>query len=199
MHPTDKQIRKTITRLLAQREPDATICPSEAARALQPDDWRALMPRLRAVAVAMAQEGVVQIRQRGHVVPPGGQLRGPIRLGRPAPDVAGHPVTPDGRYFVVRGRLWRTSNPHLLADVREALVRQLMDARRAMNRPMPVEQRLAVRAQVDQAKRALGERGPVWWTDGAPDFNRRLAKNTPYADWFAKLSADSPASKKSGS
>jgi len=22
-----------------------------------------------------------------------------------------HPVTPDGRYFVVRGRLWRMSNP----------------------------------------------------------------------------------------
>jgi hypothetical protein len=33
----------------------------------------------------------------------------------------------------------------------------------------------------------LGERGPVWWTDGAPDFNRRMARNTPYADWFAAL------------
>jgi hypothetical protein len=24
-----------------------------------------------------------------------------------------HPVTPDGRYFVVRGRLWRMTNPSL--------------------------------------------------------------------------------------
>jgi hypothetical protein len=40
---------------------------------------------------------------------------------------------------------------------------------------------------VDQAKRALGERGPVWWDDGAPDYNRHLARNTPYADWFAAL------------
>lgn len=24
-----------------------------------------------------------------------------------------YPVTPDGRYFVVRGRLWRRSNPGL--------------------------------------------------------------------------------------
>jgi hypothetical protein len=24
-----------------------------------------------------------------------------------------HPVTPDGRYFVVRGRLWRMANPGL--------------------------------------------------------------------------------------
>jgi hypothetical protein len=46
----------------------------------------------------------------------------------------------------------------------------------------------AVAAQaVDAAKHALGERGPGWWTDGAPDYNRRLAKNTPYAEWFAAL------------
>jgi hypothetical protein len=30
-----------------------------------------------------------------------------------------------------------------------------------------------------------GQRGPVWWTDGAPDFNRKLARNTPYAAWYA--------------
>lgn len=44
----------------------------------------------------------------------------------------GYPTTPDGRYFVVRGRLWRTSNPELSADQREVLVKQLMDARRAL-------------------------------------------------------------------
>jgi hypothetical protein len=31
------------------------------------------------------------------------------------------------------------------------------------------------------------ERGPVWWDDGAPDFNRRMVRNSPYADWFAEL------------
>ena len=46
------------------------------------------------------------------------------------------------------------------------------------------------RARVDEAKRALGERGPVWWDDGAPDYTRRMAKNTPYADWFASLPSD---------
>jgi hypothetical protein len=29
---------------------------------------------------------------------------------------------------------------------------------------------------VDEAKRALGERGPVWWKDGSPDLNRHMAK-----------------------
>ena len=43
------------------------------------------------------------------------------------------------------------------------------------------------RAAVDAAKIALGERGPVWWTDGAPDYNRKMAANTPYAEWASKL------------
>lgn len=43
------------------------------------------------------------------------------------------------------------------------------------------------RSRVNAAKVALGERGPVWWSDGAPDYNRRMAANTPYADWFAVL------------
>ncbi|WP_082524419.1 hypothetical protein [Pseudorhodoferax sp. Leaf274] len=93
--------------------------------------------------------------------------------------------TPDRRYLVVRGRLWRASNPGLSADRREALVRQLMDARRALRRDATEQGRVAARQQVDEAKRGLGERGPVWWTDGAPDYNRKLVKNTPYAGWFA--------------
>ncbi|MCP1831631.1 hypothetical protein J2R76_000059 [Bradyrhizobium sp. USDA 4532] len=32
---------------------------------------------------------------------------------------------------------------------------------------------------------ALGERGPVWWDDGA-DFNSYAVKNTPYAGWYSK-------------
>ena len=39
----------------------------------------------------------------------------------------------------------------------------------------------AARQRVHAAKLALGERGPVWWDDGAPDYNRHLVENTPYA------------------
>ena len=101
---------------------------------------------------------------------------------------AGHPTTPDGRYFVVRGRLWRKANPQLPDELRDLLVKQLMDARRALRGSRPEAERSAAREQVDAAKRALGERGPVWWTDGAPDFNRRMAKNTPYREWFERVS-----------
>ncbi|HEY1562967.1 MAG TPA: hypothetical protein VGF71_19055 [Caulobacteraceae bacterium] len=101
------------------------------------------------------------------------------------------PVTPDGRYFVVRGRLWRTSNPNLDPDDRQALVDALMTARRTVRAARQAGDQDAeahAHEAIDIAKRKLGERGPVWWTDDAPDFNRHMARNTPYAGWFAMLS-----------
>jgi hypothetical protein len=187
MPVTDEQIRLAIATLLEARQPPATICPSEAARALAPDAWRPLMPAVRAMAFAMGEEGLLEIRQGGRTVAPDGSLQGPIRLARTSAEAPGHPTTPDGRYFVVRGRLWRKENPHLRAEVRDSLVKQLMDARRALRGRHGEAERRTAREQVDRAKQALGERGPVWWTDGAPDFNRRLAKNTPYRDWFLGL------------
>lgn len=81
--------------------------------------------------------------------------------------------TPDGRYIVVRGRLWRKTNPHLTGEGRERLVSELMSARRAVTDAGEDEDRLrTARKAVDEAKVRLGERGPVWWADGAPDLNR---------------------------
>ncbi|WP_438748257.1 hypothetical protein [Pararhizobium sp. O133] len=96
-----------------------------------------------------------------------------------------YPDTPDGRYFVVRGRLWRKSNPALDAETKGRLVKELMSARRAVRDAKDDSDKLAsARRKVDTAKTALGERGPVWWADGAPDFNRYLVGNTPYAAWY---------------
>ncbi|WP_156680437.1 hypothetical protein [Sphingomonas profundi] len=98
-----------------------------------------------------------------------------------------YPVTPDGRYFVVRGRLWRRSNPGLPEVERAALVSALMAARRAVGVALRADDKASLakaRAEVDRAKVALGERGPVWWQDGAPDLNRHLVANTPYAGWM---------------
>src|SRR5262245_37455982 len=96
-------------------------------------------------------------------------------------------VTPDGRYFVVRGRLWRRMNPALPAERRELLVRELLGARRAVEvaqKSGKPEQLALARKAVDDVKIALGERGPVWWTDGAPDLNRHKVKDSPYAEWY---------------
>ena len=110
---------------------------------------------------------------------------------------ANYPVTPDGRYFVVKGRLWRCTNPALPAADRQALVDQLMRARSAkgaaMRRNDP-EARETARRLIDEAKHRLGERGPAWWTDGAPDWNQHMVTGTPYAEWFASLKIEGPAS-----
>ncbi len=83
--------------------------------------------------------------------------------------------------------------------MRAGLVAELMDARRIIGsagRTGDTEAIAAARTRVHAAKVALGERGPVWWDDGAPDLNRHMARNTPYADWFASLdlSANHPSS-----
>lgn len=98
-----------------------------------------------------------------------------------------YPLTPDGRYLVVRGRLWRAANPALAPEVRKEWVGRLMAARRAVGearRAQDDEALARAGRAVDEAKMALGERGPVWWSDGAPDLNRHLVKNSPYAAWF---------------
>ena len=102
-----------------------------------------------------------------------------------------HPVTPDGRYFVVCGRLWRMADPSIEAGERSAIVRRLMAARREVRNAKAsgdADAEAAAHRAVDHAKRALGERGPPWWKDGSQDFNRHMAKNTPYAAWYARAS-----------
>lgn len=101
-----------------------------------------------------------------------------------------HPRTPDGRYFVVRGRLWRCSDPSLSKTRRDELVAKLMQARRDVRDAKARSDDAALadaRRRVHATKEALGERGAPWWSDGAPDFNRRLATNTPYRAWYESL------------
>lgn len=98
-----------------------------------------------------------------------------------------YPVTPDGRYFLVKERLWRCSNPALNEGERQTLVNDLMKARSAVRHARSTSETKAARAAVHEAKIALGERGPVWWDDGAPDVNRFHPKNTQYADWWRGL------------
>ena len=75
--------------------------------------------------------------------------------------------------------------------MRSELVHRLMAARRAVRdakQEADREGEAAAHREVNEVKQALGERGPVWWDDGEPDLNRHMAKNTPYADWYARLS-----------
>jgi hypothetical protein len=71
-----------IMALLARRRPGATICPSEVARAEAPENWRPLMPHVRAAAAKLAAAGRIEVTQRGVVVDPH-TAHGPIRLRLP--------------------------------------------------------------------------------------------------------------------
>ena len=67
--------------LLAARSRQATICPSEAARAVGDEEsWRGLMERTRRAARRLEAAGEVVIKQKGKRVDAG--VSGPIRIGR---------------------------------------------------------------------------------------------------------------------
>lgn len=65
--------------LLARTGSGKTICPSEVARAVAPDDWRPLMEATRAAARRLVAAGEAEVTQGGHVVDPP-TAKGPIRI-----------------------------------------------------------------------------------------------------------------------
>lgn len=81
MTDTDRRLEQVILDLLAQRAASATICPSDAARAVGDEDWRDLMEPARRAARRLVAAGEVDITQGGVVVDPS-TARGPIRIRR---------------------------------------------------------------------------------------------------------------------
>ena len=79
---TEAALERAITELLDQRATGRTICPSEAARRVDPENWRPLMEPARRVAARLVEAGEVEMTQQGQVVDPA-TARGPVRLRRP--------------------------------------------------------------------------------------------------------------------
>lgn len=75
----DRQIERAIVELLESRA--GTICPSDAARAARPDDWREWMEPTRQAARRLVAREVVEIRQKGRAVDPS-TAKGAIRIAR---------------------------------------------------------------------------------------------------------------------
>lgn len=77
-----EHLEKIILALLVARADGATLCPSEAARAVAREvgtDWRPLMAATREAACRLAAAGRIVVTQRGVPVDPL-RTRGPIRL-----------------------------------------------------------------------------------------------------------------------
>ncbi|WP_239164639.1 DUF3253 domain-containing protein [Actinoplanes palleronii] len=81
--PGGRRVRlaATIRALLRHRDPDATICPSDAARVVGGESWRDLMDPAREVAAGLARDDVIVVRQHGEDVDVT-TATGPIRLAR---------------------------------------------------------------------------------------------------------------------
>jgi hypothetical protein len=77
----ESRLQQAILDLLGQRRPGATICPSDAARAVAPDDWRPLMDAAREAARRLVEAGEVEVTQGGEVVDVA-TARGPVRIRR---------------------------------------------------------------------------------------------------------------------
>ena len=81
MSTVDSRLEQAILDLLARRRPGATICPSDAARAVSPDDWRPLMDAARGAAQRLVDTGEVEVTQGGRVVDLA-RTSGPVRIRR---------------------------------------------------------------------------------------------------------------------
>lgn len=78
----DRALEEAIGSLLDRRGAGTSICPSEAARAVRPDDWREYLEDTRCAARRLVARGELVITQGGRVVDPS-TAKGPIRLRRP--------------------------------------------------------------------------------------------------------------------
>lgn len=76
------EIRQIIVDLTRARGPDKSICPSEAAKAINPDEqiWRSYLKTIRRTAIDMAQNEEIHITRKGKIQNPHEDIKGVIRL-----------------------------------------------------------------------------------------------------------------------
>lgn len=80
--PAPAVLEQRILSMLQSRARTSTICPSDVARDLAPDDWRPLMEPVRQAASRLVDRGDAEITQHGEVVDLA-TSRGPIRIRLP--------------------------------------------------------------------------------------------------------------------
>ncbi len=92
--PKRDPVAETILEALAERGPDKSITPTEAAQAYAekqwkpveppPGEWRTYLTAVRQQAIFLARQGEVEILRKGKPVDPEGPIKGVIRLALPS-------------------------------------------------------------------------------------------------------------------
>ena len=75
-------IEALILEMAEERGAGKTLCPSEVAKRLDPQRWRARSGAIRAAVTRLAAAGRLRVTQRGRNVD-ARTARGPIRIGKP--------------------------------------------------------------------------------------------------------------------
>lgn len=130
---SERVIESALLTLLDERG-TATACPSEAARRIGGENWRAEMPRVREVAARLQAAGRIDAYQRGRPIDIT-TARGPIRLRAREVESIDYRAHPE-RYVVGRGEqgvltvepyksellpLWRFKTPAIARQSARAL------------------------------------------------------------------------------
>ncbi|MCC5785348.1 MAG: DUF3253 domain-containing protein [Phycisphaerales bacterium] len=77
----DQALERAIIGLLSERGSSSSICPSEAAKLVEPEKWRELMEGARRAAARLVGRGEVEVTQGGQAVEIS-RTKGPIRIRR---------------------------------------------------------------------------------------------------------------------
>ena len=75
-------IETAILNKLAGLEPGKSVEPAEVAKALQPEQWQRMLPKVRATALGLMRQGRLTITKKGKPVDPD-NFRGVTRLRLP--------------------------------------------------------------------------------------------------------------------
>jgi hypothetical protein len=75
-------VEETIFSLLAAKDAGKSVSPEEVARAADAENWRRLLPQVRATAVGLARAGRLVITRHGKPADPD-SFRGVYRLRLP--------------------------------------------------------------------------------------------------------------------
>lgn len=76
------EARQAILGLLERRRPDASICPSEAARLIAPDGWREAMPQVHDAVDRLTAAGEISLTWKGKAMD---RREGPYRIAKRRP------------------------------------------------------------------------------------------------------------------
>ncbi|CAN5433210.1 DUF3253 domain-containing protein [soil metagenome] len=80
--PIETAIFEKLARVDPKGDNGKSIEPAEVAKALQPEQWQRMMPKVRTVALSLMRAGKLTITKKGKPVDPA-NFRGVIRLRMP--------------------------------------------------------------------------------------------------------------------